>query len=111
MHSTYVHTLVCSCMHGNTVTSTHIWQYTRTCVLLCVPLCTCTFVRMYAYVYVYGQYVRMCIRTCVPLCMPICTCTYVCTYVCTYSQTSLVSTPGDPPNCYSLSVVLANHID
>ena len=29
----------------------------------------------------------------------------------TYSQTSLVSTPGDPPNCYSLSVVLANHID
>ena len=28
-----------------------------------------------------------------------------------YSQTSLVSTPGDPPNCYSLSVVLANHID
>ena len=26
-----------------------------------------------------------------------------------YSQTSLVSTPGDPPNCYSLSVVLANH--
>ena len=29
----------------------------------------------------------------------------------TYSQASLVSTPGDPPNCYSLSVVLANHID
>ena len=28
-----------------------------------------------------------------------------------YSQTSLVSTPGDPANCYSLSVVLANHID
>ena len=28
-----------------------------------------------------------------------------------YSQTSLVSTPGDPPNCCSLSVVLANHID
>ena len=28
-----------------------------------------------------------------------------------YSQTSLVSTPEDPPNCYSLSVVLANHID
>ena len=27
-----------------------------------------------------------------------------------YSQTLLVSTPGDPPNCYSLSVVLANHI-
>ena len=27
-----------------------------------------------------------------------------------YSQTSSVSTPGDPPNCYSLSVVLANHI-
>ena len=33
--------------------------------------------------------------------------------LCKYSQTSLVSTPGhgDPPNCYSLSVVLANHID
>ena len=33
--------------------------------------------------------------------------------ICTYSQTSLVCTPGDPPwpNCYSLSVVLANHID
>ena len=28
-----------------------------------------------------------------------------------YSQTLLVSTPGDPQNCYSLSVVLANHID
>ena len=28
----------------------------------------------------------------------------------TYSQTLLVSTPGDPPNCYSLSAVLANHI-
>jgi hypothetical protein len=28
-----------------------------------------------------------------------------------YSQTSLVRIPGDPPNCYSLSVVLANHID
>ena len=28
-----------------------------------------------------------------------------------YSQTSLVSTPEDPPNCYSLSVVLANHKD
>ena len=27
-----------------------------------------------------------------------------------YSQTSLVSTPGDPPNCYALSIVLANHI-
>ena len=27
-----------------------------------------------------------------------------------YSQTLLVSTPEDPPNCYSLSVVLANHI-
>ena len=27
-----------------------------------------------------------------------------------YSQTSLVSTPEDPPNCYSLSVGLANHI-
>ena len=31
--------------------------------------------------------------------------------ICTYSQTSLASTPGDSPNCYSLSVVLANHID
>ena len=28
-----------------------------------------------------------------------------------YSQTLLVSTPGDPPYCYSLSAVLANHID
>ena len=28
-----------------------------------------------------------------------------------YSQTSLVSTPGDHPICYSISVVLANHID
>ena len=27
-----------------------------------------------------------------------------------YNQTSLVSTPGDPPNCYSLSEVLTNHI-
>ena len=30
---------------------------------------------------------------------------------CMYSQTSLVSTPGDPPNCYSLTVIFANHTD
>ena len=34
----------------------------------------------------------------------------MCTCICTYSRTSLVSTPGDPPNCHSLSVILANHI-
>ena len=28
-----------------------------------------------------------------------------------YNYNQLVSTPGDPPKCYSLSVVLANHID
>ena len=27
------------------------------------------------------------------------------------SNLVIVSTPGDPPNCCSLSVVLANHID
>ena len=39
-------------------------------------------------------------------------CTYVHRYgaYVRYSQISLVSTPGDPPNCYSLSVVLANHM-
>ena len=45
--------------------------------------------------------------------MTTCIRTYICKCVVSatmYSQTSLVSTPGDPPNCYSLSVVLANHI-
>ena len=45
---------------------------------------------------------------CKHLCMYCSMCMYVC--LCCF-RLMLVSTPGDPPNCYSLSVVLANHID
>ena len=88
-------------------------------VCVCVCVCVCVRVR-----------VRACACACVCVC--VCVCVRVCVYpiqllyifdsrfgldinshctVVNYSQTSLVSTPGDPPKCYSLSVVLTNHID
>ena len=58
-----------------------------------------------------STYVRKYLRTYVACLLTSVITPFQSMYKCMYSQTSLVSTPGDPPNCYSLSVVLANQID